>query len=73
MSGFEDHRARAVDCVQRSRETQDEESRVFFLSMAQLWMALAHEHVRMERLAEYEINTDHMNRMTAGSTRAAEG
>jgi hypothetical protein len=56
MSGLEDHRARAADCFHRSRQAHDEESRAFFLSMAQLWLALAHEHVRLERMAEGQIN-----------------
>lgn len=60
MSGLEEHRARAADCVRRSRQAHDEESRVFFLSMAQLWMALADERVRMERFAEGAINADHV-------------
>jgi hypothetical protein len=60
MSGLEDHRARAADCIRRSRRAHDQESRAFFLSMAQLWLALAHEHVRFERMAEYEINADRM-------------
>jgi hypothetical protein len=60
MAGFEDHRSRAADCVRRSHLARDEESKAFFLSMAQLWMALAHEHVRMERFAEGEINAGHV-------------
>ena len=60
MAGIEEHRARAADCFQRSRQAHDDESRAFFLSMAQLWMALAQEHARVERMAEFEINANRM-------------
>jgi hypothetical protein len=62
MSGFEAHKARAADCFRRSRQAHDEEAKAFFLSLAQLWVALAHEHVRMERVAEGAINADHVKR-----------
>ena len=57
MQGPQDHRAKAEDCFRISRQADDEESKVFFLSMAQLWLVLAHEHVRVERRAEDELNT----------------
>jgi hypothetical protein len=59
MPGLEDHRTKAADCFRRSRQAQDEETRAFFLSMAQLWLVLAQEHVRLERMAEHEINAAH--------------
>jgi len=60
MSGQQEHRSKAADCFRRSRQAQDGETRAFFLSMAQLWLALAHEHVRCERMAESEINARHL-------------
>jgi hypothetical protein len=57
MSGSHQHRVRAEDCFRRSRQADDQESKAFFLSMAQLWLVLAHEHVRFERRAEDELNT----------------
>jgi len=52
----DDHRAKAADCFRRSRLANDEQSRSFFLSLAQLWLALADEHVRTERRAQDELN-----------------
>jgi hypothetical protein len=60
MAGQQEHRSKAADCFRRSRQAADEETRAFFLSMAQLWLALAHEHVRSERMAESEINAAHL-------------
>jgi hypothetical protein len=60
MSGQLEHRSKAADCFRRSRQAHDEETRAFFLSMAQLWLALAQEHVRSERMAESEINAAHL-------------
>lgn len=56
MTGSEHHRTKAADCFRKSRSAVDEESKAFFLSMAQLWLVLANEHVRFERRAESELN-----------------
>jgi hypothetical protein len=58
MQGSQDHRAKAADCFRRSRQADDRESKAFFLSMAQLWLVLANEHVRVERRAENVLNTN---------------
>jgi len=42
-----------------SREAVDEQSRALFLSLAQLWLALADEQIRLERFAEDQLNGDY--------------